>query len=370
MFQISVHSNHKQSTFFMLPIIFFLLFIFFLFIALNSFAAIIPQNLEEITIPVLTYHKFCIGDIPDAYTIQIDHFKQQMNYLKENKYDVISVSQLIHASNTGNLPRKPVVITIDDGFKSVYTLAYPILKEFNFPASLYLYTDFLAKGPNQLSWQEIHEMQNNGIEIGSHSLSHCNLLKIKENETYSEYLQRIKLEILHSKEILEKNTGSSITSFAYPYGVYSEEIQMLAKEAGYQALLNVNHMNNSIPIDHYSLNRQIVSGHFSLNQFISLLQEKTLKVKQIFPADGTITENQDITIGIILNHSDILFDTLSFNLSGSGPLDFSYYPDLQKVSFTPTAPKLLQKRTWIAQVTAKDEKTNERRKVSWLFTIK
>jgi len=324
----------------------------------------------ETIVPILTYHKFCIGESPDAYTINIKDFEEQMAYLEDNGYRVISISQLLECIENNFFPEKPVVITIDDGFKSVYNLAFPVLKKYQYPAILYLYTDFIANGPHQLSWEEIKEMIDHGMEIGSHTLSHCNLLNMKQNESHMEYLKRIEKEISLSKSILERNTSSTIESFAYPYGVYSQQIRMLAKQSGYRALLNVNSMNNSIPIDQYSLNRQIIPGNFSITQFGSLLREKTLEVNTIFPADGTVTDNQGIKVGAILNNPDIEPESLFFRISGSGMLPYEYSSELQEISFTPVAPKLLQKRTWIAQITARDRDTGEKRKVSWLFTVR
>lgn len=327
--------------------------------------------IEETTVPILTYHKFCIGDSPDEYTININLFKQQLEYLKENKYQVISVSQLLKCIKNNNFPEKPIVITIDDGFKSVYTLAYPLLKEYQFPATLFLYTNFIGNSANQLSWEEIKEMTDHGMEIGSHTVSHCNLLHLIKNESQIDYLKRIDKELYLSKKILEENTASPIVAFAYPYGIYSQEIKMLAKQAGYQALLNVNGMNNSIPtIDSYSLNRQIVPPGFSMKQFDRLLHEKTININSIYPADGTVTNNQELKIGAILDDSCILPDTLIFRLSGSGPLSYAYVNELKEISFTPVAPKLLQKRTWIAQIVALDRESGYKRKISWLFTVK
>ena len=325
---------------------------------------------DELSIPIITYHKFCQGESTDEYTINIGHFKQQMDYLKKNDYRVITVAQLLECIENNFFPDKPVVITIDDGYKSVYTLAFPILKEYGFPATLFLYTDFLNNGSNQLSWLEIKEMVATGMEVGSHTISHTNLLNQRQNESYLDYIDRIKKEIVLSKTILERNTGCSVLSFAYPYGVYSEEIKMLAKQAGYKALLNVNSMNNSIPIDPYSLNRQIIPNTGSIKQFQAIVQEKTLQVNGIFPPDGTVTENQEITIGAILANHNIEYDSLYFRLSGSGLLNHTYSPEQQKISFTPVAPKLLQKRTWIAQITARDSETGQQRKVSWLFTVR
>ena len=348
-------------------------FILFFLLLSNLF----PQNAdadsiiqEELTIPILTYHKFCIGESPDPYTINISLFEKQIQYLKENDYHIISVSQLISCIDENVFPYKPVVITIDDGFKSTYTLAFPILKKYDFPATIYLYTDFIANGINQLSWQEINEMAKNRIEIGSHSISHCNLINKKNNESQNDYLKRINGEFVISRDILEKNTSTNISSFAYPYGVYSQQIKILAKQAGYKALLNANGMNNSPPIDPYSLNRQIIPAGYSIENFHSLLIEKPLRVNNVFPDDGTITNNQDEKIGAIVTDSNINPTSIYFRLSGSGLLDYTYSSKLGEVSFTPVAPKLLQKRTWVAQIAAVDKNSGHRRKTSWLFTVR
>lgn len=325
---------------------------------------------DELVIPILTYHKFCIGESPDAYTINISHFEKQLKFLKENDYQVISLSQLIQCIESKHFPYKPVILTIDDGFKSVYTLAFPVLKKYNFPAILFLYTNFINHGPNQLSWQEIKEMIDGGMEVGSHSVSHCNLLNRRKYKSQEEYIRRIKKEIFNSKNILEKNINRKVHSFAYPYGVYSQQVQLLAKQAGYQALFNVNSMNNTMPIDTYSLNRQIIPAGYSLEKFQAILKEKPLQVNNIFPDDGTVTSNQEEKIGAIVNDPNITPGSLCFRLSGSGLLDYNYSHESKEVSFTPIAPKLLQKRTWIAQISAVDKNSGNRRKVSWLFTVK
>lgn len=364
---INYSKQYKKQT-----IIFIIIFIIALtsFLTINTIVSNATQEINETIVPILTYHKFCKGDSHDDYTINIKLFEKQMSCLVNNGYRVISIAELLQCIENNFFPEKPVVITIDDGFKSVYNLAHPVLKKYELPATIFLYTDFIANNPNQLSWQEIKEMIDNNIEIGSHTLSHCNLLNMKQSETHMDYLKRIEREISLSKLILEKHTGVPVQSFAYPYGVYNQQIKMLAKQAGYKALLNVNGMNNSIPFDTYSLNRQIIPADITLEQFKRLLQEKTLKVDDIFPADGTVTNDQGIKVGAILNNPEIDTDSLFFRLSGSGSLDYTYCDELQEISFTPSAPKLLQKRTWIANITAYDKKTGNQRKIAWLFTIK
>jgi len=149
---------------------------------------------EEIIIPILAYHNFT-KDEGSSYDINIAEFEKQMDYLSAHNYSVISLSELVEGLKQGELPYKPVVITIDDGFKSTFSLAYPVLKKYNLPATLFLYTDFIEKNSYSLTWEEIREMTKNNIEIGSHTLSHCNLLKYQKKENYETYIARIRREI-------------------------------------------------------------------------------------------------------------------------------------------------------------------------------
>ncbi|MBU4349873.1 polysaccharide deacetylase family protein, partial [bacterium] len=203
---------------------------------------------EETVIPILTYHNFT-KDESKSYDMNIVEFEKQIDYLATHNYSVISLSELLKGLRTGQLPQKPIVITIDDGFKSTYTLAYPILKKYNFPATLFIYTNFIEKNNGSLTWEEIREMTKNNIEIGSHTLSHCNLLKYKKNENYETYLTRIRKEIFLSKEILESKIQVKVKFFAYPYGAYSSTIKDLAIQAGYEGILNANSMNNTLAVD-------------------------------------------------------------------------------------------------------------------------
>ena len=322
---------------------------------------------EEITIPILAYHNFT-KDEGSSYQINIVEFEKQMDYLAVHNYSVISLSELLTGLRDGQLPPKPIVITIDDGFKSTYTLAYPVLKKYNFPATLFLYTDFIEKNSHSLTWEEIREMTRNNIEIGSHTLSHCNLLKYKENESYDSYISRIKKEVFLSKEILESKIGSKIKFFAYPYGAYSSIIKDLAIQADYEAIVNANSMNNTLNAHPFSLNRQIIFGQSSLNSFIQTLNQRPLNVSQIFPYDGIIESNQLVKIGAILERDNYDAKTFSMKLGGA-KVKFDFNPENREISFTPDSSKPLIKKSYIVNITALDKNSQHQRKTSWLITI-
>ena len=356
-----------------------LAFIFELFIAVLIVTSVIFYHsiflitnnavyAEEISIPILTYHNFTTEE-GDSYKINITNFEKQMDYLAAHNYSVISLSELLEGLRDNQLPLKPIVITIDDGFRSTYTLAYPVLKKYNLPATLFLYTDFIEKNNYSLTWEEIREMTKNNIEIGSHTLSHCNLLKYKKNENYEAYLARIKREIFLSKEILESKIGRKVKFFAYPYGAYSTTIKDLAIQAGYEGIVNVNSMNNTLNADSFSLNRQIIFGQSSLNSFIRILNQRPLNASQIFPYDGIMANNQFIKIGAILEGDNYDAKTLSMKLGGA-KVKFDFNPENREISFTPDSLKPLIKKSYIVNITALDKSSPYTRKISWLITIK
>lgn len=321
---------------------------------------------EETIIPILTYHNFT-KDIGSSYSINIIEFEKQMNYLATHNYSVISLSELLEGLRDEQLPPKTIVITIDDGYKSTFTLAYPVLKKYNFSATLFIYTDFIEKNSNSLTWGEIKEMTKNNLEIGSHTLSHCNLLQYKENENYENYLTRIKKEIFLSKEILESKIEGKVKFFAYPYGIYSPTIKNLVIQADYEGILNANSMNNTLNTDPFSLNRQIIFGNNLFNSFIQILNQQPLHTSKIFPDDGIIESDQFVKIAAILKDNNYDIKTLSMKLGGA-KVGFNFNPENNEISFTPSKP--LIKKSYIINISALDKNSNYLRKKSWLITIK
>jgi hypothetical protein len=126
------------------------------------------------TIPILCYHRF--GANKSAMTVTQPAFEQQMDYLAKNGYRVIPLAHLARfLDGKEPMPKKTVAITIDDGYRATYQIAYPVLKKYNFPATVYLYTDFVGAG-DALTWPQMEEMVRSGvIEIQPHSKTHSNL---------------------------------------------------------------------------------------------------------------------------------------------------------------------------------------------------
>ena len=205
-------------------------------------------------------------------------FEKQIKFLLSRDFKVISLTQLVE-SLKGNSPLPPhsVVITFDDGYKNNFLHAYPILRKYDLPATIFLTTGFVngniepgsysmayrelfSKCPNQakewlpLSWEEIREMSENGIDFGAHTVSHPRLTKIP--------LEKAREEIEESKREIEEKLGKEVKCFAYPYGDYNEEIIELVKTAGFACAVTTHPFPISKLTNFYALGRIGIDSDF------------------------------------------------------------------------------------------------------------
>src|SRR5712691_13425548 len=175
---------------------------------------------------VLCYH---IVEAPHDPRMEIsrDTFRQQLQYLEMTGYNVIPLRHL-YEYVTGKrtaLPPNPVVITIDDGWRSTYTEAYPELKKRGFPFTVFLYPQIIGKTAYALTWKQVKEMADAGVDIESHSYSHPFLTQ-RRHATLdaTQYAQWLHHELVESKHILERETGHPVSFLAYPYGDYDHHL--------------------------------------------------------------------------------------------------------------------------------------------------
>ena len=155
------------------------------------------------TVPVLTYHRFS-KDKAGGMVMSETMFEEQMNFLKNNGFSVITMDRFLDFLDfKGQIPEKSVVLTFDDGWRSFYGIAYPILQKHRFPATLFIYPDFIG-ARHALSWAQLKELADNNMEIQCQSLTHRDLTTLKEKESFEEYFDSLNREILGSKQVIEK----------------------------------------------------------------------------------------------------------------------------------------------------------------------
>ncbi|BCU78689.1 polysaccharide deacetylase family protein [Luteolibacter sp. LG18] len=193
-------------------------------------------------ISVLGYHELSETQPETAMRIRTSKFRKQMETIRQLGITVISLDDyLAWKRGQKTLPERCILITLDDGWKSVYTDAYPILKEYNYPFVLYLYKEYVDIGGKSMSTAMIEEMQKNGAAIGSHSVSHPFPAVVKSHakkgpDDYDAFLRN---QLGESKRFLEGKFNCKVTTYAYPGGYHTDEMFKLADEFGYDNLFTV-----------------------------------------------------------------------------------------------------------------------------------
>lgn len=213
-------------------------------------------------VPILSYHHFA-ENCESNLCISASVFDQQMRYLKNNGYRVITMRELLGFMQYRHaIPKRSILITIDDGYRSAYDIAYPVLKKCGFTATLFIYTDYVGVSRSAITWDQLREMKADGFGIGSHTISHCDLTKKRTGENYQDYLARIKREIFGSKQIIDKELGQDTFCFAYPYSRYNASVLNLCEQAGYKIGVTVDRGGNAFFKDPLVLDRnQILKSY-------------------------------------------------------------------------------------------------------------
>lgn len=214
-------------------------------------------------VSILGYHDFVTGKSGNPMQLNIDRFRSQMQALKDAKIAVIPMKDfLAWRRGEKDIPDPSVVITMDDGWKSVHALALPVLKEFGYPFTVFLYKRFVNGGGKSMTTAEIRELMAAGGEVGSHSVSHPYKSKIDSmfRKSQADGESYLRMEMKDSKQFLEDLLAVKITTYAYPGGFFSPREEEIGKEAGYEALFTVNPAKATWDTPATSIGRFIILG--------------------------------------------------------------------------------------------------------------
>jgi peptidoglycan/xylan/chitin deacetylase (PgdA/CDA1 family) len=184
-------------------------------------------------------------------------FEAQMKELKDRGITVISMQDLL-AWKRGekNIPPRCAVISFDDGWKSQYEVAWPILKKYGYPVTMFIYTEGVRGGAlgggEAITWEQLGDMRDNGVDIEAHSATHQDLReghsimlastggkRTRAKLTGPQYEQWVQNEVVGCKQLLEQRLGIKVNCFAVPFGNYNEHVKELARNAGYEAMFTV-----------------------------------------------------------------------------------------------------------------------------------
>lgn len=185
---------------------------------------------------VLQYHHISENS-PAATSTSPKLFRQHVEHIDEAGYSVLPLEDLVAKLKAGEaLPEKAVAITFDDGYDSIYTEAFPILKKKGWPFTVFVNTKPLQQGIRQfVSWDQLREMADAGATIANHSYSHPHLQRRKLGESDRDWRQRIEDEVLRAEQTIAEQTGQAHRILAYPYGEYDLATKALLRELDFVA---------------------------------------------------------------------------------------------------------------------------------------
>ena len=212
--------------------LFFLLFV-------NTVALSNPM----LHVPILVYHNLD-PVVPGSMTISTVRFEQQLQWLKDNHYTVIPLRELVSylQGKISALPKKSIVITDDDGRKSVYQYMLPIVSRYHIPVTLFIYPAVISRARYALTWEQLKELQHTQLfDIESHTYSHPNFKQMKKHLSDEKYQRFLYSELTRSKKILAEKVGTSVTLLAWPFGIHNQEVEQMAEKSGYAMAFTIGY---------------------------------------------------------------------------------------------------------------------------------
>lgn len=224
-----------------------------------------------LAVPILLYHNI---DGRGPFSIESDVLRQQFQLIKERKIRVIPLKELVERlENPRPFEERVVVLTFDDGYASMYDKLLPLAREFKYPVTLFVYTDFITmRGRRSLTWKKLREMDRSLIDIQCHTISHADLTKLTGRKG-KEVRKKLFDEMVLSRKIMELRLGKEIEYFAFPFGRYDLEIIALSHNAGYNRVFSTDYGSNVITRDNYCLKRHHIKKNYSLEYFDRLIQQ-------------------------------------------------------------------------------------------------
>jgi len=225
---------------------------------------------SQVSVPILMYHY--VSELPpdaDQYrvnlTVEPDDFTDQLQYLSDAGYHAITLNDLyLHLTQSYPLPDKPVILTFDDGYRDAYDVVFPLLLEFGFTGTFFiLATPAHFESPQYLTWAQMQEMAEAGMEIQAHGRDHVDL----RGQSY-DYLV---YQTVGVQEAIHYHTGQLPRFFCYPSGRYDGDVIAVLQSAGYWGAVTTAWGTTHSADTLFEMHRIRIPGNIPLESFAGLL---------------------------------------------------------------------------------------------------
>ncbi len=250
-----------------------LLLMFVLLCPSAGAASIAGGAFSQPRVPILIYHRF--GPVvADSMTVTTAVFESDLRYLRDNGYTVIPLRRLVDyfMGKTPPPPPRSVVITSDDGHRSVYTDMLPLVKKYRIPVTLFIYPSAISNASYAMTWEQLREIKRTGLfDIQSHTYWHPNFRTEKRRLKPADYEKFVVMQLKKSRERIEKEVGGKVDMLAWPFGIYDDWLMKRAKEDGYIAGFTIVRRNAAASDDIMALPRYIMTDRDRGNVFGRIL---------------------------------------------------------------------------------------------------
>ncbi|GAB1445599.1 MAG: polysaccharide deacetylase family protein [Cyclobacteriaceae bacterium] len=308
-------------------------------------------NYKEVV--CFVYHRFGDNRFPTT-NISINDFEEHLMWLTDHHYQVLSLSDAIDYLSNNTPVKKTAVISIDDGYKSFFNNGLPLLRQYKFPATLFINTETVGAG-DYMDWQQLKEATEQKIEIGNHTHTHDYFLNRPPNVRYSDFENDLK----SAQQLIKEKLGITSKVFAYPYGEFDKKMKTIVKSNGFQGAAAQNSgVMNSIT-DKYQIPRFPMSEHYA-KMFYEKASMQSLKVIKKSPEENLIPNSTNKPLlTLTIDTKGLLMNQLQcFVQGGDCKINILNHNDRQMELTLQSMSDLTQRRRTLYTLTAPDSAGN------------
>lgn len=301
--------------------------------AFAAIALVVATDAEPAESGVIFMYHHVDVSTPAATSVHPDEFIEQMDWLAREGFTVLPLLDLIETLSAGDsLPEKSVAITFDDAYSSILTTAMPVLRERDWPFTVFVSTEAIDRGyRGYLSWDELRELGRNGATFGNHTVSHAHLVRRPDDESEAAWKRRISAEIVDARTQLDAELGArTIPVFAWPYGEYTVATKQLLGDSERFGL--GQHSGASGPdSDFLALPRYPVATGLELDEFALRARSRPLPVELVGPERHIPDpDEQRPALRLALDATaDVRVEELACYASGQGRMQLEWLDDRQ-----------------------------------------
>ena len=316
-------------------------------------------------IPVFCYHQV-EPFTSNKFSLSAEKFTAQLEYLHQRGYKSLNSDELLSALAPDALPTdKAMVITFDDGYRTVFDHAFPIMQKFGFRGIVCIYPAFIGSRL-AMSWEQLKKLIDAGWSVECHSMTHANLAsKYADPEQETLFLKR---EILDSRSIIEKQLGNKVRFMVWPYGVYTDRTLKRIKESGFAGAMTVDGGASYRGLSPYLVKRQVIYNTDDMNKFLIRFGMRALPLSQQYPEPGQVVE-QLATFSCRLDElGDYSPDKYVLNAKITGKkADFSFNPETRELRASVSS--AFAPGNYFIDIYLRDKATGITAQNGWLFSI-